>query len=68
MNKSTAIWMSISMFFMGMVIGFMLAPIKKGIYCGNNNTNCGSSNSVKNNEKGEDLAYRIKEKFKAKEI
>lgn len=51
MNKSTAVWMSIAMFFMGMVIGFMLAPIKKGITCGNNNTNCGSSNSVSNIEK-----------------
>jgi hypothetical protein len=28
----------ISTFFLsGMVIGFLFAPIKKGIYCGNNN-------------------------------
>ena len=66
MNKSTAVWMSIAMFFMGMVIGFFLAPIKKGIYCGNNNTNCGSSNSVSNIEKDKDLKQNTK--FKAKEI
>ncbi len=23
----------------GMVLGFMMAPVKKGIYCGNNNGN-----------------------------
>ena len=51
MNKSTGILLALSMFFMGMVIGFIIAPIKKGISCGNNNTNCGSNNSVENNEK-----------------
>jgi len=28
-----------SAFLLGIVIGFMFAPIKKGIYCGNNNGN-----------------------------
>lgn len=25
--------------FLGIVVGFLIAPIKKGIYCGNNNGN-----------------------------
>ena len=68
MNKSTVIWMSIAMFFMGIVIGFVLAPIKNGVYCGNHNTNCGSGNSVENNENGKNLKHRIKKNLKAKEI
>lgn len=27
-------------FLSGVVAGFLIAPIKKGIYCGNNNGNC----------------------------
>ena len=50
MNKSTGILLALTCFFGGIILGFLISPIKKGIYCGNNNANCGSSNSVSNDE------------------
>ena len=45
MNKSTIFWMSSALFLLGLVLGFLLSPIKKGIYFNNNNRNNGSGNT-----------------------
>ncbi len=34
----TNIWALLSMFWFGVVVGFFISPIKKGIYAGNNST------------------------------
>lgn len=39
MEKKEKFWMGAALLFLGVIVGFMLAPIKKGIYCGNNGTN-----------------------------
>jgi hypothetical protein len=39
MKKSTAILLSTMVFFLGIVLGFLVAPIKNGISIGNNNGN-----------------------------
>ena len=39
MNKKEKILLGAACFFAGVVAGFLIAPIKKGIYCGNNNGN-----------------------------
>ena len=39
MNKNEKIILGAACFFAGAVAGFLIAPIKKGIYCGNNNGN-----------------------------
>lgn len=45
MNKKEKILLGAACFFSGVVAGFLIAPIKKGIYCGNNNgNNYGESN------------------------
>ena len=49
-NKETLL-LSTTCFLAGVVAGFLIAPIKKGIYCGNNN---GNSFSEKQNNKLED--------------
>lgn len=36
--KVSIFWKLLSLFLLGVVIGFQFAPIKKGIYCGNNNS------------------------------
>lgn len=41
MKKSTVFWLSTSCTLFGIVIGFLLAPIKGGISCGNNCGNYG---------------------------
>lgn len=47
MNKSTGIIFGAAVFFAGVICGFFLSPIKKGIYIGNNSgNNCGSYNSL----------------------
>lgn len=37
MKKSSTFWMSTAFLFMGMVIGFLISPVKKGM--GNNSGN-----------------------------
>ena len=37
MNKREEKLLGLACFFGGMVAGFLIAPIKRGIYCGNNN-------------------------------
>ena len=39
MNKNEKILLGAACFFAGAVAGFLIAPIKKGIYCGNNSRN-----------------------------
>lgn len=39
MDKNEKILLGAACFFAGAVAGFLIAPIKKGIYCGNNNGN-----------------------------
>ena len=39
MRKSTAVLTSALFFFMGIVIGFAFAPIKNGLFIGNNSGN-----------------------------
>ena len=39
MNNNEKLLLATACFFGGMVAGFLIAPIKKGIYCGNNSAN-----------------------------
>lgn len=39
MNKNEKILLGAACFFAGAVAGFLLSPIKKGIYCGNHSGN-----------------------------
>lgn len=39
MDKNEKILLGAACFFAGAVAGFLIAPIKKGIYCGNNSGN-----------------------------
>lgn len=39
MKRKEQILLGTSCFFAGVVAGFLIAPIKKGMYCGNNTTN-----------------------------
>ena len=39
MDKNEKILLGTACFFAGAVVGFLISPIKKGIYCGNNSGN-----------------------------
>ena len=39
MSKRFFILLAIACFQAGVILGFLLAPIKKGVYCGNHNGN-----------------------------
>lgn len=39
MNKSTGFLLAISGLFLGIIIGFLWSPVKKGMHCGYNNGN-----------------------------
>lgn len=39
MKNKEKVLFGVACFLGGMVAGFLIAPIKKGIYCGNNNGN-----------------------------
>lgn len=39
MKKSTGVLLSFACFLLGLVVGFLLAPIKQGIQVGNNSGN-----------------------------
>lgn len=47
MKKLTAFLLGSTLFFAGITIGFILSPIKKGIYVGNNSGNKDSGFGVK---------------------
>lgn len=38
MKKSGIFFLSTTMLLLGAIIGFLLGPIKKGVYCGNHNS------------------------------
>lgn len=46
MRKATGFLLSIIFLLSGIILGFFIEPVKKGIYCGNNN---GNNNSNANN-------------------
>lgn len=50
MNKNEKIILGAACFFAGAVAGFLIAPIKKGIYCGNNNGNTYGENDESNKD------------------
>lgn len=44
-------FLGLACFLGGVVVGFLIAPIKKGIYCGNNNGNyLGGNEELKDSE------------------
>lgn len=47
MRKLTGFLLATTMFFMGVTLGFLFAPIKKGICIGNNSGNRGSGQNSK---------------------
>jgi hypothetical protein len=47
MKKSTVFMLCTTLFFVGTTLGFILSPIKKGIYIGNNNGNRDGGLSMK---------------------
>ena len=49
MNKNEKILFGAACFLAGTVAGFLIAPIKKGIYCGNNSGNNYGDNDVEDN-------------------
>lgn len=53
MNEKEKKLLVLSCFLGGIVAGFLLAPIRKGIYCGNNNGSCISNagNNISNSYK-----------------
>lgn len=57
-NKSKNGWAMFAMLMLGIVIGFLIAPIKNGISCGNNNGNnntfTGNSASVNKDNEAEE--------------
>lgn len=46
-KKSGSFWKCTAFLFLGVILGFFIAPIKKGISCGNNN---GNHNTFSDNE------------------
>lgn len=55
MQKSTGILSAVVCFLAGIIVGFFIAPIKKGIYCGNYNGN--QFGETKNNENDYEECY-----------
>lgn len=56
MNKNEKILLGAACFFAGAVTGFLISPIKKGIYCGNNSgNNYLDKNSDDNEEVGDEI-------------
>ncbi len=49
MKKSTAALLSFCCFLLGIIVGFLISPIKDGVHCGNNNGNTTVYNSDKEN-------------------
>lgn len=53
-KKWGSFWKCTSFLLLGVILGFILAPIKEGIYCGNNNGNhyCGDCCDDENFDEG----------------
>lgn len=54
MDKNEKILLGTACFFAGAVVGFLISPIKKGIYCGNNR-----NNEEDDNENGTDELDKV---------
>lgn len=50
MKDKETLLLSTTCFFAGVVVGFLIAPIKKGVYCGNNSGNQYKELKEKNEE------------------
>lgn len=61
MNKKEKLLLGAACFFGGMVAGFMIAPIKRGVYCGNNNGNNNACSTYTSGEDKEDLVEQGQE-------
>lgn len=48
--KKENVTIGLACFFAGMVAGFFIAPMKGGVYCGNNNTTCCGSKEIDSNK------------------
>ena len=59
MNKNETILLGAACFFAGAVAGFLIAPIKKGIYCGNNSGNNYADKNGDDNEEGGDEIDKV---------
>ncbi|MEM1483272.1 hypothetical protein V6615_00180 [Oscillospiraceae bacterium PP1C4] len=46
MEKTIKFLLATTFLFLGIIIGFMWSPAKKGIYCGNNNGNTYGGNEL----------------------
>lgn len=46
MKKSTAFFLCTTMLLLGTIFGFLMAPAKKGISIGSNNSNNGNNNTA----------------------
>ena len=59
MKNNEKILLGVSCFLGGVVLGFLIAPIKNGIYCGNNNGNYVSGKDELPDPIDENLEYKI---------
>ena len=59
MNKSTGILLGIVGLLLGIVTGFLLAPIKKGVTIGSYNDGCGCDNDINGDKKKDDEEYEL---------
>ena len=50
MNKGTAILLSVTMLFLGIIVGFLFSPVKGGVNIGNNSGNEYKKMTDDNNE------------------
>ena len=66
MNKNETILLGAACFFAGAVSGFLIAPIKKGIYCGNNSGNNYADKNGDDNEEGGDEIDKVLDEVKSK--
>lgn len=54
MKDKETLLLSTTCFFAGVVVGFLIAPIKKGVYCGNNSGNNSGNQYKELKEKNEE--------------
>lgn len=46
MEKTIKILLACTFLFLGIIIGFLCSPVKRGVYCGNNNGNTYGKNEL----------------------
>lgn len=64
MDKNEKILLGAACFFAGAVAGFLIAPIKKRIYCGNNRGNNYGDNDEENNTADKDELDKVLDEVK----